>query len=145
MDLALNNLQWLMCHKTKPNLTNLLLTGTVPGWEIFAWPQRWSRHISIKHHFSFLRNIKQVVMWPKDYIYSFCDIPKMKFSWQGREFGLQSRYYVHFRTNTLGKVINSLMPPDMGKNTGTLAQRLECSPMARETWVQSQVESYQRL
>ena len=29
--------------------------------------------------------------------------------------------------------------------TGTLAQRLECSPMARETWIQSQVESYQRL
>ena len=29
--------------------------------------------------------------------------------------------------------------------TGTLAQRLECSSMARETWVQSQVESYQRL
>ena len=28
--------------------------------------------------------------------------------------------------------------------TGTLAQRLECSPMARETWVQSQVESYQK-
>ena len=26
-----------------------------------------------------------------------------------------------------------------------VAQRLECSPMARETWVQSQVESYQRL
>ena len=26
-----------------------------------------------------------------------------------------------------------------------LTQRLECSPMARETWVQSQVESYQRL
>ena len=31
------------------------------------------------------------------------------------------------------------------KWSGTLAQRLECSPMARETWVQSQVESYQRL
>ena len=31
------------------------------------------------------------------------------------------------------------------KSTGTLAQRLECSPIARETWVQSQVESYQRL
>ena len=29
--------------------------------------------------------------------------------------------------------------------TWTLAQRLECSPMARETWVQSQVESYQTL
>ena len=22
MDLALNNLEWLMCHKTKPNQTN---------------------------------------------------------------------------------------------------------------------------
>ena len=29
--------------------------------------------------------------------------------------------------------------------THTMAQRLECSPMARETWVQCQVESYQRL
>ena len=30
--------------------------------------------------------------------------------------------------------------------TGHWAIRvLECSPMARETWVQSQVESYQRL
>ena len=27
----------------------------------------------------------------------------------------------------------------------TLVKRLECSPMARETWVQSQVESYHRL
>ena len=27
----------------------------------------------------------------------------------------------------------------------TLASQLECSPMAWETWVQSQVESYQRL
>ena len=26
-----------------------------------------------------------------------------------------------------------------------MASRLECSPLARETWVQSQVESYQRL
>ena len=26
-----------------------------------------------------------------------------------------------------------------------LAKRLECSPIARETWVQSRVESYQRL
>ena len=24
MDLALNNLQWLICHKTKPNQTNYL-------------------------------------------------------------------------------------------------------------------------
>ena len=31
------------------------------------------------------------------------------------------------------------------KQYRTLAKRLECSPMARETWVQSQIESYQRL
>ena len=33
-----------------------------------------------------------------------------------REFVLQSRYYVHFRTNTLGKGMNPLiLPPAMGK------------------------------
>ena len=33
-----------------------------------------------------------------------------------REFALQSRYYVHFRANTLGKGMNLLiLPPAMGK------------------------------
>ena len=33
-----------------------------------------------------------------------------------REFVLQSRYYVHFRANTLGKGVNPLiLPPAMGK------------------------------
>ena len=33
-----------------------------------------------------------------------------------REFVLQSRYYVHFRANTLGKGMNPLiLPPNMGK------------------------------
>ena len=27
----------------------------------------------------------------------------------------------------------------------TLAERLECSPLARETWIHSQIETYQRL
>ena len=31
-----------------------------------------------------------------------------------REFELQSRYYVHFRTNTLGKGINPLILTAMG-------------------------------
>ena len=30
------------------------------------------------------------------------------------EFVVQSRYYVHFRANTLGKVMNPLILPDMG-------------------------------
>ena len=33
-----------------------------------------------------------------------------------REIVLQSRYYVHFRANTLGKGMNTLiLPPAMGK------------------------------
>ena len=33
-----------------------------------------------------------------------------------REFVLQSRYYVHFRANTLGKGMNPLiLPPAMGR------------------------------
>ena len=33
-----------------------------------------------------------------------------------REFVVQSRYYVHFRANTLGKGMNPLiLPPAMGK------------------------------
>ena len=31
-----------------------------------------------------------------------------------REFVLQSRYYVHFRANTLGKAMNPLILPAMG-------------------------------
>ena len=31
-----------------------------------------------------------------------------------REFVLQSRYYVHFRANTLGKGMNPLILPPMG-------------------------------
>ena len=31
-----------------------------------------------------------------------------------REFVLQSRYYVHFQANTLGKGMNSLILPAMG-------------------------------
>ena len=32
-----------------------------------------------------------------------------------REFVLQSRYYVHFRANTLGKGMNPLILPAMGE------------------------------
>ncbi len=36
-----------------------------------------------------------------------------------REFELQSRYYVHFRTNTLGKGMNPLYPPSYELNSTT--------------------------
>ena len=32
IDLALNNRQWLMCHKTKPNETSLLVISTFVGY-----------------------------------------------------------------------------------------------------------------
>ena len=36
-----------------------------------------------------------------------------------REFVLQSRYYVHFWTNTLGKGMNPTYPPSYGLNSTT--------------------------
>ena len=50
------------------------------------------------------------------------------------EFELQSRYYVHFRTNTLGKGMNPVILLAMGYIVPLLF-----------FWVQSLVESYQRL
>ena len=53
----------------------------------------------------------------------------------------------------MGSALNNLKRVDMPLNKETnlkyvklaLAKRLECSPIVRETWVRSQVESYQRL
>ena len=36
------------------------------------------------------------------------------------KFEFQSRYYVHFRTNTLGKGMNPLYPPSYGLNSTTI-------------------------
>ena len=36
-----------------------------------------------------------------------------------REFELQSRYYVHFQANTLGKGMNPTHPPSYGLNSTT--------------------------
>ena len=46
------------------------------------------------------------------------------------EFVLQSRYYVHFRENTLGKGMNPTYPPSYGLNSSTTVllgeQKLIC-------------------
>ena len=68
MDLALNNLQRLICHKTQQT------RGCPRGVMVKAMD---------------------------------CGIVV-------REFVLQSRYYVHFRANTLGKGMNPLILPAMG-------------------------------
>ena len=75
MDLALNSLQRLICHKTKPNQTKPKITRGCP------------RGVMVKA--------------------MACGIVV-------REFVLQSRYYVHFRANTLGKGMNPLILPAMG-------------------------------
>ena len=41
-------------------------------------------------------------------------VKAMDFGIEVREFVLQSRYYVHFRPNTLGKGMNPLILPAMG-------------------------------
>ena len=47
--------------------------------------------------------------------------------------------------NTYKKIFSEIYALLFSYLYRTLAKGLECSPMARETWVQSQVESYQRL
>ena len=63
MDLALNNLQSLICHKTQP--TNMYLGN---------------------------RRFEMANVLDSDIL--------------GREFELQSRYYIYFRGSTLRKAIN---------------------------------------
>ena len=46
-------------------------------------------------------------------------VKAMDFGIVVREFVLQSRYYVHFRTNTLGKGMNPLTPSSYGLNNTT--------------------------
>ena len=57
----------------------------------------------------------------------FCGCPRgvmvkaMDFGIVIREFVLQSRSYVHFRTNTIGKGMNPLILPAMGSRRMALA------------------------
>ena len=84
MDLALDNPQCLICHKTKINQPKTLTIKTL----ILHLSVRWGcpRGVMVK------------VM--------DCGIVV-------REFVLQSRYYVHFQANTLGKSMNPLILPAM--------------------------------
>ena len=50
----------------------------------------------------------------------------------------------HSLASLLGPLWTGVVAPDKVQHS-TLAEWLQCSPMVRETWVQSQVESYQRL
>ena len=56
------------------------------------------------------------------------------------EFRLRLLGFMDFLQNNN---VRQFLQYDMWR--GRMAQRLGCSPMARKTWVQSQVESYQRL
>ena len=53
----------------------------------------------------------------------------------------------YFEGNQSFMCVLSIKVPILKKSRNLFnePQRLECLPMARETWVQSQVESYQRL
>ena len=87
-NLALNNLQWLICHKTKSNHIYLVYIRYI-GRMVRLFTNGCPRGVMVK-----AMNCGIVV----------------------REFVLQSRYYVHFRANTLGKGMNPLiLPPAMGK------------------------------
>ena len=67
--------------------------------------------------------LHQVSSWNGTLCYTRCPrgvmVKAMNCGIVVREFVLQSRYYVHFRANTIGKGMNPLiLPPAMGKIVG---------------------------
>ena len=112
-----------------PTLKNLLYsTSCLQGGTIKLSPKkRWHDSISVKW--------KPVFFFVADTVITVARVVKKPsfpfFWWEGGclrgvmvkamdcrivvcEFVLQSRYYVHFRTNTLGKGMNPLILPAMG-------------------------------
>ena len=114
MDLALNNLQGLICHKTKPNRTNFLnfvnnsqdiLLRNEPFSSSLLqllWNQtRKGRKYSALHsYFSHQFFKKKIRECPCGFITN-----KVDFDVVITKFGLSSRYYVHFHTNAPRKSI----------------------------------------
>ena len=86
IDLALNNLQRLICHKTQEA----------------NQPEKKHRHSRISGY------------GPKGGCPRGVMLKAMYCGIVVSEFELQSRYYVHFRANTLEKGMNPLILPAMG-------------------------------
>ena len=161
MDLALNNLQWLICLKTKHNQPNILRCHMKKYFcMLISWPIvlesdlkvlisipttprcrggcytfLWIAPLTLDLYLIIL-SVKQVGIKYHFFFFFFLSL-WFGMTWPGIETLVSQtigKYFNHC-TNNKAELFG----------TGTLAQRLECSPMARETWVQSQVESYQRL
>ena len=93
-------------------------------YDNFKWWAQWLDHAKTLKHFSKLKlqeqKISMVTVWWSTIDIVGCPrgvmVKAMNCGIVVREFVLQSRYYVHFRANTLGKGMNPLiLPPAMGK------------------------------
>ena len=100
------------------------------SYMLFHWSLSYSKSPQISRSLlSILANFNNAVVWmvigcppisnSSNLLYQVFDGVMVKARNCGivvREFVLQSRYYVHFRANTLGKGMNPLiLPPAMGK------------------------------
>ena len=92
-DLALNNLPRLICDKTIPNQTKPVISNSRLLHDII-------KHLPLNGD---VRGCPRGVM-----------VKAMDCGIVVREFVLQSRCYIHFRANTLGKGMNPLILPAMG-------------------------------
>ena len=105
MNLVLNNLQRLICHKiqTTNQPTNLEPTSYI--YKISNTFVLLEKKQCSEANETYLLGCPRGVM-----------VKAMNCRIVVREFVLQSRYYVHFRANTLGKGMNPLiLPQAMGK------------------------------
>ena len=108
-DLALNNPQWLICHKIKP----INHQDGVFDFLYFKYFTTIIVHFSQTIQFFYH-------LFPVSNIYTGWGDPHgvmvkaLDFGIVINEFKLQSCYYVHFQTNTFGKGMNPLMLPAKG-------------------------------
>ena len=100
MDLALNNLQRMICHETQTinqiNQYKSFVRTQCSGYK--CW------YLTLIILFIKTQSFAGVVLV----------VTAMDCGIVVREFVLQSRYYLHFRANTLGKGMNPLILPAMG-------------------------------
>ena len=92
-------------------MPNLVLTYILNIWDLwtFCWKDFYTSQNSI-----FAHTVKRFQGFPRGVMVKTMDCGIVV-----SEFELQSRHYVYFRTNTLGKDMNPPYPPSYGVNSTT--------------------------
>ena len=142
MDLALNKLQRLICHKTKqtkPNQSKVIKTFVPELRSRYVFFVFRDSYVLCKYVMNILCTFHISVSGYSTYK---AKSKKQKITYFSIKLFNQCWFFVN--SNNLQKCIISIYFA-LSSTPFLFDQWVECSSMARETGVQSQVESYQRL